>query len=123
MKITKKQQALHVTKPTGISVDYYLFDEYEIHLNEQPPHSVQDWHHHEKIWETLFIVEGDLVAKWKENGQEKQTIVSQGDLIETEHTPHIFENQTDKPVKFLVMKQVLSGENRKTLLKTDKVLD
>ncbi len=123
MKITSYDQAIHVTKPTGLKVSYYLFDEYEVHVNEQPPHSVQDWHHHEKIWESLIILEGELIAKWKENGEEKQATVKAGDIIETEHTPHIFENQTDSTVKFIVLKQVTTGGNKRELLKTDKVLD
>lgn len=123
MKITAKQNAIHVDKATGIKVDYYLFDEYEVHYNEQPPKSTQEWHHHETIWETLYIIEGELVAKWKENGEEKFQIVKAGDIIETEHTPHTFENKTETVVKFLVFKQVLSGENKRELLKTDKILE
>jgi len=74
MRITSKDSALHVLKPEGINVGYYLFEEYEIHYNEQAPHSTQVWHHHEKVWETLFIIEGELIAKWKENGEEKEQI-------------------------------------------------
>lgn len=79
MKITLKGSSLHSSKPGGIEVDYYLFDEYEVHLNVQLPN--------------------------------------------TTHTPHTFVNQTDKVAKFLVLKQVLSGEGKKELLKKDKVVD
>lgn len=113
---------MHAVKP-GIDVDYYLFDEYELHYNEQAPNSTQVWHHHEKIWETIFIIEGELVAKWKEDREEKEQTLRAGDVVETEHTPHTFMNNTDKVVKFLVIKQVLGGENKKDLLKTDKVID
>lgn len=122
MKITSKQNALHAIKP-GINVDYYLFDEYEVHHNEQAPHSTQVWHHHEKIWETLFIIKGELIAKWRVDGIEKEQVVKQGDLVETEHTPHIFVNSTNQTVKFLVIKQVLTGQNKAELFKTDKILD
>lgn len=67
MKIYHKQDTLNVLKPEGINVTYYLFNEYEVHYNEQVPNSTQTWHHHEKIWETLYIIEGELNAKWKEN--------------------------------------------------------
>lgn len=123
MKIINKKNALHVDKPEGTKVDYYLRDEYEVHFNEQAPKSIQTWHHHEKILETLFIIEGELTAQWKEDGKVVSQIVRQGDLIETENTPHTFTNHTDKVVKFLVIKQVPSGENKKELLKTDKVID
>lgn len=123
MKITAQKNALYTEKPEGTKVSYYLFPEYEVHYNEQIPGSAQSWHHHEKIWETLFIIEGELTAKWQEDGVERTQIVTKGDLIETEHTPHTFTNHTAKVVKFLVIKQILSGEDKKEMLKTDKVLD
>ncbi len=123
MKIIKKSDAIHVDKPEGTKVDYYLRDEYEVHYNEQVAGSTQTWHHHEKISETLFIIEGELTVTWKENNEEKTQIVSVGDLIETGYTPHTFTNHTDNVVKFLVLKQVLTGKNKTELLKTDKVLD
>ena len=123
MKISTKNDAAFVSKPEGTNVTYYLFPEYEIHINEQVPHSTQTWHHHEKIWETLYITEGELTAQWKENGETKTQIVHAGDVIETEHTPHTFSNDSNQTVKFIVIKQVLTGDNKKEILKTDKVLD
>jgi uncharacterized cupin superfamily protein len=123
MKITHKQDALNVSKPEGTNVTYYLFNEYEVHYNEQVPDSTQTWHHHEKIWETLYIIEGELVAKWKEDGLEKSEVIKAGDLIETERTPHTFSNDSGKIVKFLVFKQMPKGENFRETFKTDKVID
>jgi len=60
MKVIRKQDVTHIKKPEGTIVDYYLFKEYEIHYNEQIPASTQTWHHHEKISETLYIIEGEL---------------------------------------------------------------
>lgn len=123
MKIIHSKDAVQVSKPEGTNVTYFLLPEYEVHYNEQIPNSTQTWHHHEKIWETLYIIEGELTAKWKENGQEKSEIVKAGDLIESERTTHTFTNHTDKAVKFLVIKQVLTGEDKKEILKTDKIVD
>ncbi|MDP3988028.1 MAG: cupin domain-containing protein [Candidatus Levybacteria bacterium] len=123
MRIIKKEDALSVSKPEVTNVAYYLFDEYELHYNEQLPNSSQVWHHHEKIWETLFIIEGELTAKWRENGQEKEQIVKAGDVIEVEHFPHTFVNHTNRYVKFLVVKQIISGENKREVFKNDKILD
>ena len=123
MKIIHKKNALHIDKPEGTKVDYYLRDEYEVHYNEQIPKSTQTWHHHEQILETLYIIDGELTAKWKENGEVVEEIVRAGDLIETEDTPHTFINHTDRVARFLVIKQVLSGEDKRELLKTDKVVD
>lgn len=66
MRITTPQDAIVVSKPEGTHVTYYLFPEYEVHYNEQIPGSTQVWHRHEKIWESLFIIEGALTAQWKE---------------------------------------------------------
>lgn len=122
MKIIHKKDALHIDKPEGTKVDYYIRTEYEVHYNEQLPKSTQTWHHHEQILETLFIIEGELTAKWRENGEVLEEIVRAGDLIETENTPHTYTNHTYKVVKFLVIKQVPSGEDKRELLKTDKVV-
>ncbi len=123
MKIIHKHDALHVDKPEGTKVDYYLRREYELHYNEQIPGSTQTWHHHEQILESIFIIEGQLTAEWKQNGEVRKEIVGVGDLIETEDTPHTFTNHTDSVVKFVVVKQVPTGEDKKELLKTDKVID
>lgn len=123
MKITTQKETLNISKPEGTNVSYYLFPEYEVHYNEQKPGSTQTWHHHETIWETLFIIEGELTAQWRETGGVKSQIVKAGDLIETERTPHTFTNHTDGVVKFLVIKQVPHGKEYKELLKADKIVD
>lgn len=123
MKIFHKQDAINVSKPEGTSVIYYLFDEYEVHYNEQVLNSSQTWHHHERIWETIYIIEGELTAKWKENSIEKTEDIKAGDVIETERTSHTFINNSGRTVKFLVIKQILKGENYKETLKTDKIID
>ncbi len=123
MKIKHRKDVMYVEKPEGVNVAYYLFPEYEVHVDEQLPHTTQTWHHHEKIWETLYIVEGELTAQWKENGEVKKEKVQTGDLIESEHAPHTYSNDSDKNVKYIVIKQVLTNDDKSQLLKTDKVLD
>lgn len=123
MKIIHKSEATHINKPEGNKVDYYLRPEYEVHYNEQLPHTTVTWHYHKKVFESLFILEGELTAKWKEENEDKEVIVKAGDLVEVENSPHTFTNHTDKITKFIVMKQVLSGENKSEIFKTDKVTD
>jgi len=123
MKITKAEDALHVQKLEGTDVHYYLFKDYEIHYNEQAPHTTQTWHHHEKIWETLYVIEGELNAQWREGDKEESRIAKAGDLIETERTPHTFSNNSDKLARFLVVKRMPSNKDHSEMLKTDKVLD
>ncbi len=123
MKITPANDALNIKKPEGTNVHYYLFNDYEVHYNEQAPQTTQTWHHHEKIWETLYIIDGQLTARWREYGEEKSQIVGPGDLIETGRTPHTFSNDSDETVRFLVIKRMPSDENYREVLKNDKVLD
>lgn len=123
MKITYRKDAVHVTKPEGTDVHYYLFNDYEIHYNDQAPHTTQVWHHHEKIGETLYIIDGKLTAYWREGGEEKSQQVRSGDVVETERTPHTFSNHSDVTARFLVIKRIPSNEDYREILKTDKVLD
>lgn len=123
MKITEARDVPHVKKPEGTDVHYYLFKDYEVHYNDQAPHTTQTWHHHEKIWETLYIIDGQLTAHWREAGEEKSKIVKAGDLIETERTPHTFSNDSDHMARFLVIKRIPAEEDYSDTLKTDKVLD
>lgn len=123
MKIIQAKDVPHVVKPEGTDVHYYLFKDYEVHYNDQAPHATQTWHHHEKIWETLYIIEGELVAQWRDEGKDKTQVIKAGDLIETERTPHTFSNETDQKVRFLVIKRMPSEKDYSGILKTDKVLD
>jgi uncharacterized cupin superfamily protein len=123
MKIYHKKNTVNVIKQEMLKVTYYLFNEYEVHYNEQKPNSTQVWHHHEKVWETIYIIEGKLLAKWRYGETEESEILIAGDLIETERTSHTFINNSNRIVKFLVFKQILSGENKKEILKNDKIID
>jgi uncharacterized cupin superfamily protein len=123
MRIIKKEDVNAIVKPEGTTVTYFLFDEYEVHFNEQAPGTIQTWHHHDQVWETIYIIEGELTAQWKEENEVKSEIVKAGDLIESERSSHTFTNKSDKIVKFLVLKQVLKGDNKKEIFKTDKIVD
>lgn len=123
MKIVKASGVPHVKKPEGTDIHYYLFRDYEVHYNEQAAHTTQTWHHHEKIWETLYIIEGRLTAHWREDGIEKSQSIGAGDLVETERSPHTFSNDTDGMARFLVVKRIPSDNDCRETLKTDKVLD
>jgi len=122
VKIIHTKDVMHVEKPEGVNVAYYLFPEYEVHVDEQLPHTTQTWHYHASIWESVYIVDGELTAQWKEDGKIKKETVQTGDLIESEHTLHTYSNDTDKITKYIVIKQVLTGGNKSQLLKTDRVV-
>lgn len=123
MKIINPKDVPHVVKPEGTDVHYYLFNDYEVHYNEQAPYTKQTWHHHEQIWETLYIIDGELTAHWHDGDVERSQIVRAGDLIETERSPHTFSNESNEIARFLVLKRLPSAEDHTQILKTDKVLD
>ena len=81
MNIIPKSDGIFVKKDEGTEVVYHLFDEFEIHHNIVPAGTKQQWHHHKVIEEALFIVDGKLEARWKEDGALKTQIVQSGDLV------------------------------------------
>lgn len=123
MKITHRSEAVHISKPESVEVDYYLFNDYEVHYNEQLPHTSQQWHHHEKIWETLFIISGEMTLYWREGDVEQSAVVREGDVVETERTVHTFINESDQTVRFIVIKRIPSTGDYRELFKSDKIID
>ncbi|HIH10654.1 TPA: cupin domain-containing protein [Candidatus Woesearchaeota archaeon] len=124
MKITKKSQCLHVDKPEGSSVDYYIFNEYEIHYNDIAPGTVQNWHHHSRIHEVLYIIDGEIEAHYvNDKGLKQKELVTKGDVVEVGNTPHTFINQSDVVVRMIVFRFVPTGTNQKEVIKNDKILD
>lgn len=123
MKITSQVEAKNIKSSEGRKAWIFGFPEYEFQYDEQQPHTILKWHHHAKIWETIYIIEGELVAHWKENGEEKKQVVRAGDLIEPGFVSHTFENRSNGIVKFVAVKFVLSGEDKKEMIEKDKVYD
>ncbi|HEX3099906.1 MAG TPA: cupin domain-containing protein [Patescibacteria group bacterium] len=123
MKIISEHDVTFVSKPEGVDVTYYLFNEYEIITNVQAPGTTQVWHHHDHIWETMLMIEGEMTAEWVEDGENKSQIIRAGDLVESERTSHTFSNNSGDPAKFVTFKQVLSGRNHQDVFKSDKILD
>jgi uncharacterized cupin superfamily protein len=123
MKIANQSEAIHKLKPGGAEVWYYLFPEYEIHYNEQSPHTTQPWHYHKQIHESLFIFEGELIAHWEESGVKKSQVLHAGDLVETGNYNHTFENASDNVVKFIALKQMHSGKDKSQIFASDKFMD
>ena len=123
MKIIPQNKAKFFDSSEGRKAWVYGFPEYEFQYDEQQPKTVLKWHHHEKIWETIYIIEGELIARWKEDGTEKEQIVKAGDLIEPGYGSHTFENRSDGIVKFIAFKQILAGKDMREIIEKDKVYD
>ncbi|MFZ2152492.1 MAG: cupin domain-containing protein [Microgenomates group bacterium] len=124
MNIIPQKKSIHVDKPDGTSVNYYLFPEYEVHYNVVAPQTTQQWHHHLKITESILILDGQIEVHWVDVHQQKQhQLVKAGDLVEVGNTPHTFVNSSNSPVKFVVFRFVPSGYNQQEVIKNDKFLD
>jgi len=121
MEIIHRQEAIHKEKPDGTRVDYYLQQEYELHYNEIPPRTVQEWHSHSTIEELIFIVGGSIEARWLENGEVHKETAKKGDLIRVGDTAHTFANIDKETASFIVIKLVLAGKNNSQIFKEDKI--
>lgn len=123
MKIISRNDANLSNSPEERKVWKYSFPEYEFQYDEQFPHTIIKWHHHARIWETIYIVEGKLAAKWREDGEEKEQIVKAGDVIEPGHGAHTFENRSESVVKFIAFKRIPSGKDMREMIEKDKIYD
>lgn len=118
MQIIKKR--ISTVKPDGTYVTYYIFPEYEIHYNELPPKTEQQWHYHKLIEETIYIIEGELEIHWVDNAKKEIEKVSPGDIVRVEKTQHTLLNNSDKVSKFIVFRLILSGNDKRKIIKNDK---
>jgi uncharacterized cupin superfamily protein len=123
MNIIHTTDAPRTVKPEGDVSHYFLFDDYEIIQTDQPPLSEQAWHHHETIAETIYVVKGELVVVWREDGEEMTEVVGMGDVVEVGRMPHTFRNETERVARLVAIKRMPSGENYREVFKNDKVLD
>ncbi|HEY7416081.1 MAG TPA: cupin domain-containing protein [Ktedonobacteraceae bacterium] len=121
MQIIRKADAKFVDKQNGTQIHYYLFPEYELDYNEIAPHTTQDWHAHNTIEEAIYVISGELTGEWIEGSEKHQDRLYAGDLVRSEASLHTFSNESDAITKFIVIKLVLDGKNKRDIFKTDKV--
>ncbi len=122
-EVIHKEESIYVQKETGTEVNYYIFEESEIHLNKIMPHTIQEWHFHEKIDETLLITRGKILCKYiDEDGVEKSCYAVKNDIIKVHDSIHTFENDTDDITEFIVFRFVPDGRDKRELIKNDKTV-
>ncbi|MNP55641.1 Cupin domain protein [compost metagenome] len=122
LDIFTKLDGISVTKENKTDVDYFIFDEFEIHLNKIPPNAKQEWHKHETIEEVLVVTKGELIVKWKENESIETTTVFKDNIVRVKKSIHTIENHTDEWAEFTVFRMVPSGENKREIIKNDKII-
>jgi hypothetical protein len=122
VEILTKKDAISVLKENGTQVDYYIFDEFEIHQCKISPHSIQEWHKHEKIEEVIVVTQGDICVKWKEDNAIKAETVSKGFILRVKDSIHTIENRTECYAEFNVFRMVPVGEVKREVIKNDKIM-
>lgn len=122
LDIFTKLDGISVTKENKTDVDYFIFDEFEIHLNKIPPNSKQEWHKHKIIEEVLVVTKGELIVKWKEDESTIERTVLKDNIVRVKKSIHTIENHTDEWAEFTVFRMVPSGEDKREIIKKDKVI-
>jgi uncharacterized cupin superfamily protein len=120
-QIVRRRQALRRDKGNGTAVDYFIFHEYEIHSNEIAPGTVQEWHRHERIEETLLLLEGELALQWRVDGESRSELIMAGDVVRVARSMHTLANLSAASARFVVFRLILSGVDNRELFRTDKV--
>ena len=87
-----------------------------------PPHSVQEWHSHCVVDETLVVLSGAVVVHWLENGETMSRTVPQDAILKVGRAVHTIENPFENPSDFLVFRMVPDGADKREQIKNDKVL-
>ena len=122
-EVVHKEDSIHVIKKSGTEINYYIFDEAEIHLNRMMPHTIQEWHFHEKIDESILVTKGSLLCKYiDDNGVEKSCHATKDEIVRVYNSVHTFENDSDEMVEFIVFRFVPDGMDKRELIKTDKTV-
>jgi len=122
MKITPRSKSILVKRDDNSKINYFIFDEHEVHYGEIAPNIKQPWHSHEIISETLCILEGKIELHFLEQGKKKVRVVNTGDVIRAENTPHTFINPFDKICKMIVFRFIPEGKFKQDIIKNDKTL-
>lgn len=122
LEIKRKSDSIHIDKENGTSVNYYLFDAYEIHENIIHPHTKQEWHYHTKIEETIIVIAGKLGLSYLVDGKIQSTYLLSGDLVRVMNSTHTFFNDTDGDVRFMVFRFVKDTKDQREVIKNDKTV-
>lgn len=121
IEITRQTSAISVTKSSGTQVDYYLYPEFEIHVNILPAGVVQDWHKHQQLDENIIVTSGEITVEYLENGHVSSQTIQENDVLRVKRSIHRLLNQSSEPAQFIVFRFVPTGQEQSELMKQDKV--
>lgn len=122
MEFYQTKDSIEVHKENGTDVNYFIFNEYEIHYNKINPHTCQEWHFHSQIEETLLVTKGELICYWIENGEKKEHKAVENEIIRVKNYTHTFANESDNIAEFTVFRFVHDGVDKRDIIKSDKTI-
>ncbi|MFA9376668.1 MAG: cupin domain-containing protein [Lachnotalea sp.] len=120
LKTYLESDSIHVVKDNKTEVNYFIFPEYEIHLNKIYPNAIQEWHYHTNIEEVIVVTNGVLTCKWLEQEKEQVQFIYKNEIVQVKNSIHTFENNTETDVEFIVFRLILDGKDKREIIKTDK---
>lgn len=122
LEIYDLNDAFHIIKESKTEVYYYLFEEYEIHLNKILPHTIQKWHYHSKIEEVILVIKGKIKCLWFENEHMHCQTIYEKQLVLVKQSIHTLKNDSDEDCEFIVFRLVLDGKNKRNIMENDKII-
>jgi uncharacterized RmlC-like cupin family protein len=122
LEIHNLENSLYNQKESLTKVNYFIFDEYEIHFNIIPSKASQEWHMHREIEEALFVISGEILVRWKDDNIIREKLVCKNSVIRVKNSIHTLENLSNEEATFLVFRMVPDGTNKREIIKNDKVI-
>jgi len=119
-EIVRNNDSIKVIKENKTIVNYFLFNEYEIHLNTIPANTMQEWHYHSSIEEVILVTKGILTCKWIDEEKIAIDTINIGDIVRVKNSIHTFENITKQDCEFIVFRLILDGKDKRKVIKNDK---
>lgn len=116
------EDSISVVKDNRTRVNYFIFNEYEIHLNTIPSGAVQEWHFHSKLEESILILTGELLLSWQDQGQFYNQLLKEGTIVRVKDSVHTFSNTSSRDTTFVVFRFIPDGQDKRELIKNDKTI-
>lgn len=121
LEIMNDADALFAEKPDGTKVKYYIFPEFEIHINSIPSSTIQGWHSHTNIEEILLVTNGAITVESIIQGHIKSNTCQKDEMVRMKQSIHRVMNLCKAEANFVVFQFVPEGRDNRELMKNDKV--
>ncbi|WP_206911686.1 hypothetical protein IGL98_002384 [Enterococcus sp. DIV0840] len=121
IEIMTKNDSIFAKKEDGTNVNYYIFPEFEIHLNSVPGNTTQGWHTHQSIEEILVITDGQIRVETIADGKKSHKDCQKGDVIRMNSSLYRILNLQNTEATFAVFRFVPQGMDNREIIKNDKI--